>query len=169
MYGEAYGIEARFNSGTPVSLLPEINISFQSNHVSIQVIFLVHVHCAHAYRQPRGFHLSWNEHLYRSAHRRPQLNPRDPNACGPRRFDALASCVYAARPLSSWLPATEGPRKQGFPHMSGRCADSGNKIAASAHGMGSGGLAVDAMAIGCLGVERRVERFFPYLAILHFI
>ena len=44
--------------------------------------------------------------------------------------------------------------------------DSGNKIAASAHGMGSGGLAVDAMAIGCLGVERRVERFFSYLAIL---
>ena len=43
--------------------------------------------------------------------------------------------------------------------------DSGNKIAASAHGMGSGGLAVDAMAIGCLGVERRVERFFSYLAI----
>jgi len=43
--------------------------------------------------------------------------------------------------------------------------DSGNKIAASAHGMGSGGLAVDAMAIGCLGVERRVERFFSYFAI----
>ena len=43
--------------------------------------------------------------------------------------------------------------------------DSGNKIAASAHGMGSGGLAVDAMAIGCLGVDRRVERFFSYLAI----
>ena len=41
--------------------------------------------------------------------------------------------------------------------------DSGNKIAASAHGMGSGGLVVDAMAIGCLGVERRVEQFFPYL------
>jgi len=31
--------------------------------------------------------------------------------------------------------------------------------------MGSGGSAVDAMAIGCLGVERRVELFFPYLAI----
>ena len=46
--------------------------------------------------------------------------------------------------------------------------DSGNKIAASAHGMGSGGLAVDAMAIGCLGVERRVERFFSYLAIFLF-
>ena len=46
--------------------------------------------------------------------------------------------------------------------------DSGNKIAVSAHGMGSGGLAVsvDAMAIECLGVERRVERFFSYLAIL---
>ena len=43
--------------------------------------------------------------------------------------------------------------------------NSGNKIAASAHGMGSGGLAVDAMAIGCLGVELRVERFFSYLAI----
>jgi len=43
--------------------------------------------------------------------------------------------------------------------------DSGNKIAVSAHGMGSGGLAVDAMAIGCLGVDRRVERFFSYLAI----
>ncbi len=45
---------------------------------------------------------------------------------------------------------------------------SGNKIAASAHGMGSGGLAVDAMAIRCLGVERCVELFFSYLAILVF-
>ena len=32
--------------------------------------------------------------------------------------------------------------------------------------MGSGDLAVDAMAIGCLGVEHHVERFFSYLAIL---
>jgi len=40
-----------------------------------------------------------------------------------------------------------------------RARDSGNKTAASAHGMGSGGLAVDAMTIGCLGVER-YERFF---------
>ena len=31
--------------------------------------------------------------------------------------------------------------------------------------MGSGGSAVDAMVIGCLGVERRAERFFSYLAI----
>ena len=47
------------------------------------------------------------------------------------------------------------------------CAhDSGNQIAASAHGMGLGGLAVDDMAIGCLGVDRRVERFFSYLAIV---
>ena len=43
--------------------------------------------------------------------------------------------------------------------------DSGNKIADSAHGMGSGGSAVDAMVIGCLGVERRAERFLSYLAI----
>ena len=43
--------------------------------------------------------------------------------------------------------------------------DSGNKIAASVHGMGSGVLAVDTMVIGCLGVERLVEWFFSYLAI----
>ena len=47
-----------------------------------------------------------------------------------------------------------------------RARDSGNKITASAHGMGAGGLAVDAMAIGCLGVDRRAELFFSYLAIL---
>ena len=46
-----------------------------------------------------------------------------------------------------------------------RAHDSGSKIAASAHGMGSGGSAVDAMVIGCLGVERRAERFLSYLAI----
>ena len=45
--------------------------------------------------------------------------------------------------------------------------DSGSKIAASAHGMGAGGLAVDTMSIGCLGVERRVELFFSYLANFH--
>ena len=33
--------------------------------------------------------------------------------------------------------------------------DSGNKIAASAHGMGSGGPTVDAMVIGRLGVDCR--------------
>ena len=42
-------------------------------------------------------------------------------------------------------------------------ANSGNKIAASAHGMGSGGSAVDAMVIGCLGVER-AKRFFFVLS-----
>ena len=41
------------------------------------------------------------------------------------------------------------------------CArDSGNKTAVSAHDMGSGGLEVDAMAIGCLGVDRHGERIF---------
>ena len=45
------------------------------------------------------------------------------------------------------------------------CAhDSGNKITASAHDMGSGGSAVDAMVIGCLGVKRRAERFFFVLS-----
>ncbi len=41
-----------------------------------------------------------------------------------------------------------------------RARNSGNKIAASAHGMGSGGLAVDTMAIGCLGVDHRLKLFF---------
>jgi hypothetical protein len=41
-----------------------------------------------------------------------------------------------------------------------RARDSGNKIDAIAHGMGSEDLAVDAMAIGCLGVDRHGERFF---------
>ena len=53
------------------------------------------VPCAHALRQPRGFHLSWNESLYRFARRRPQLT-RGPTTCGHRRFELLASCVYAA-------------------------------------------------------------------------
>jgi hypothetical protein len=44
--------------------------------------------------------------------------------------------------------------------MSACARDSGDKITASAHDMGSGYLAVDAMVIGCLGVERRMERFF---------
>ncbi len=38
--------------------------------------------------------------------------------------------------------------------------DPGNKAADSAHVMGSGGLAVVAVAIGCLGAERRGEQFF---------
>jgi hypothetical protein len=42
---------------------------------------------------------------------------------------------------------------------------SGNKSAASAHGIGSGGLAVDNMVVRCLGVETRGERFF---ALSHF-
>ena len=38
--------------------------------------------------------------------------------------------------------------------------DPGNKEAASAHDMGSGGLGVDVVAMGCLVAERRGERFF---------
>ena len=80
----------------------------------------------------------------------------------PRTHDAPAHPARRNGPNAS-APRMHpvGPRKQGFLHMVGvRARDSGNKIAASAHGMGSGGLAVDSMAIGCLGVERRVERFF---------
>jgi hypothetical protein len=58
------------------------------------------VHCAHAHANLGGFHLSWNERLYRSACRRPQLNPRGPTVCGHRRFERAVSCAYAAKPLS---------------------------------------------------------------------
>ena len=36
------------------------------------------------------------------------------------------------------------------------------------HGMGLGGLAVDVMVVGCLGAERRVERFFALHSIMCF-
>jgi hypothetical protein len=46
-------------------------------------------------------------------------------------------------------------RKQGFLHTVAVRARPCNKVAASAHDMGSGRLAVDAVAIGCLGGDRR--------------
>jgi hypothetical protein len=52
-----------------------------------------------------------------------------------------------------------GPRCSAYGSRVTVTIDSGNKIAASAHGMGAGDLAVDAMSIGCLGVDRS-ERFF---------
>ena len=58
-------------------------------------------------------------------------------------------CAYRAGPgnmvFCTWYPCAR---------------DSDNKTAASAHGMGSGGLSVDVMSIGCLGVDRHGERFF---------
>jgi hypothetical protein len=60
------------------------------------------VPCAHALRQPRGFHLSWFESLYRFARRRPQLT-RDPAA---RRQQRIRVCI----PLCCWLFATEHVR-----------------------------------------------------------
>ena len=57
-------------------------------------------------------------------------------------------------------PIIVGPENQPFLARQPNARDPGNKAAASAHGMGSGGLAVDAMAVGSLGVERRVERSF---------
>ncbi len=50
----------------------------------------------------------------------------------------------------TWQPCAHGP---------------GNKTTASEHGMGSGGSAADAMAIGCPGAERRGE---PFLVLSHF-
>ncbi len=44
--------------------------------------------------------------------------------------------------------------------------DASNKNAASAYGKGAGGLAIDAMVIGCLGVDRRGRRF---LVLSHFV
>jgi hypothetical protein len=79
--------------------------SLSNPNADILVTSLVLKHCAHALRQPWGSHHKWNEALYRFARRRPQLT-RGPTACGHRRFEHLASCVYAARPLRSWLPAT---------------------------------------------------------------
>ena len=56
------------------------------------------MHRAQALANPWGYHHKWNEALYRFARRRPQLT-RGPTACGHRRFEHLASCAYAARPL----------------------------------------------------------------------
>jgi len=65
---------------------------------------LVLKHCDHAHRQPRGFHLSWNEHLYCFARRHPQLNLRGPAACGHRR---IFECVYLSA-LGYLQPSTPG-------------------------------------------------------------
>jgi hypothetical protein len=54
-------------------------------------------------------------------------------------------------------------QETGFSAYDSRARNSGNKTVASAHVMGSGVLdddPVDAMAIGCLGVDRHGERFF---------
>jgi hypothetical protein len=65
---------------------------------------LVLKHCDHAHRQPRGFHLSWNEHLYCFARRHPQLNLRGPAACGHRR---IFERVYLSA-LGYLQPSTPG-------------------------------------------------------------
>ena len=56
-------------------------------------------------RQPRGCHLKWNEHLYRSARRRPQLNPRGPAACGHLRFECARQLCIRGCTSVPWLPA----------------------------------------------------------------
>ena len=89
---------------------------------------------------------------YLDSRRAPTPHPRTPHA-GTARTHPHPACTQNV------------PGNKVFRTWQAGALDSGNKIAGSAHGMGSGGLAVDAMAIGCLGVERRVERFFSYLAI----
>ena len=86
----------------------------------------------------------------------PMQLPRLP----PLTHAARAHPVYRHGPSTHALAGTEGQGNTVFCICQPCARDSGNKIAASAHGMGSGGLAADAMAIGCLGVDRRGERFF---------
>jgi hypothetical protein len=81
----------------------------------------------------------------------------------PRSLPRLPTPTHAARahPACRHGPSTHTLAGNRVFCIWQPCApDSGNKIATSAHGMGSGGLAVDAMAIGCLGVDRRCKRFF---------
>jgi hypothetical protein len=104
-----------------------------------------------------------------------QRGPRPTYAAHPRRQAPpprthVVAQTPAVHPRSTCAPIMQerpehtrphmhpvGLQKQGFLHMAAVLC---NKIEASAHGMGSGGLAVDAMSIGCLVVDRRGERFF---------
>jgi len=81
-----------------------LSIHSSSNpNADILVTSLVLKPCAHALRQPRGSHLSWNEVLYRFARRRPQLT-RGPAAWCPRR-------------IRVWIPLLPRPL---HPHTLGR-------------------------------------------------
>ncbi len=67
--------------------------------------------CDHAHANLGGSHHEWNEHLYHSARRRPQLNPRGPTACGHRRFErACQLCMrgYTLFCLGCLQPYTPG-------------------------------------------------------------
>jgi len=83
----------------------------------------------------------------------PMQLPRLP----PLTHAARAHPVYRHGPSTHALAGTEGQGNTVFCICQPCARDSGNKIAASAHVMGSGGLAVDVMAIGCLGVDPRGE------------
>ena len=67
--------------------------------------------CAHAHANQRGFHLSWNEHLYRSVRHRPQLNPSGPTTCVHWRFER--SCQLCIRGETSPLLVTCNRTRQG--------------------------------------------------------
>jgi hypothetical protein len=69
--------------------------------------------------------------------------------CVDTRHPCVSRAHTAHHPYSHHTRRRQTDRIQGpKTNLSGPC----NKAEASAHGMGSGGLAVDAMAIGCLGV-----------------
>ncbi len=57
------------------------------------------MHCAHAHANLGGFHLTWNERLYSSVRRRPQLNPRAPAALSIGDLSVVSNCTYASKPL----------------------------------------------------------------------
>ena len=71
----------------------------------------------------------------------------------PRTADAPTTHTVGGR-------SPRWPENQPFRARQANAPNPGSKAATSAHGMGSGGLAVDAMVVGCLGAARRVERFF---------
>ncbi len=92
-------------------------------------------------------------------HRLParMLVPRLP----PRIHDAPAHPARRNGPNTHVLACTQYvPGNRPFCIWQPCARNAGNKIAASAHGMGSGGSDIDDMVIGCLDVERRAERFF---------
>ena len=80
-----------------------------------------------------------------------------------RSCSMSAPCMQARPSMYALCACRAGPGNRVF--CTRQPCDPGNKVVASTHGMRSGGLSVDAMAIGCLGVERRGERFFHTNAI----
>ena len=80
--------------------------------------------------------------------------------CAPRAHTAHHPYSYHTVCRRSSPVLIYGPKTKPFLAHQPNARHPGNKAAASAHGMGPGDLTVDAMSIGCLGVDRSGERFF---------